>query len=133
MLYAQNYMKFLKNAVWLWLIMWALTILLFFIFVGPALAMMALFPGEAGVFAFVVTFIMAWAVKAAVLEPFAIYALMQVYFKTIEGQEPNPEWDGKLAGASKKFRELTEKAKAHAPAPPPTGGPEPAPAGPPPA
>jgi hypothetical protein len=109
-LYAQNYGRFLKNAVWLWLIMWALTIVLFLVFLGPAVALMALFPGEAGVFAFVVTFILAWSVKAAVMEPFAIYALMQVYFKTTEGQVPNPEWDAKLAGASKKFRELKDRA-----------------------
>jgi hypothetical protein len=112
-LYAQNYGKFLKNAVWLWLIMWVLTLVLFLVFIGPAFAVMALFPGEVGVFAFAVTFILAWAVKAALLEPFAIYALMQVYFKTVEGQVPNPEWDAKLTGASKKFRQLTEKAKAH--------------------
>ena len=123
-LYAQNYGKFLKNAVWLWLIMWVLTLLLFLVFIGPAFAVMAVFPGEVGFFAFVVTFILAWSVKAALLEPFAIYALMQVYFKTIEGQVPNPEWDAKLAGASKKFRQLAEKAKAHVT---PTPAAEPAP------
>jgi len=49
--------------------MWVLTIGLFLLFIGPALAVMALFPGEIGVFAFVVTFILAWSVKAAVMEP----------------------------------------------------------------
>jgi hypothetical protein len=114
-LYAQNYGKFLKNAVWLWLIMWLITIVMFFVFVGPALALLAIFPGNVGFVAFAVTFILAWAFKAALLEPFAIYALMQVYFKTVEGQVPNPEWDDKLSKASKKIRELTEKAKAYVP------------------
>lgn len=109
-LYAQNYGRFLKNAVWLSVIMWLLTLVLFLVFLGPAFALMAVFPGEIGGFAFVVTFILAWSVKAAVMEPFAIYALMQVYFKTIEGQVPNPEWDQKLANASKKFRELKDRA-----------------------
>jgi hypothetical protein len=31
-----------------------------------------------------------------VLEPFAIAALMAVYFDTIRGQVPDPEWDAKL-------------------------------------
>ena len=31
------------------------------------------------------------------VEPFAIAALMQVYFKVIEGQVPDPEWDRRLA------------------------------------
>ena len=35
---------------------------------------------------------------------------MQVYFKTIEGQVPNPEWDRRLAEVSSKFRELKDKA-----------------------
>ena len=37
---------------------------------------------------------------------------MQVYFKVIEGQVPNPDWDRKLAEASRPFRELKEKAAA---------------------
>jgi hypothetical protein len=45
------------------------------------------------------------------MEPFAIAALMQVFFKRIEGQQPDPEWDAKLAGASDKFRELADKAR----------------------
>ena len=45
-----------------------------------------------------------------VLNFFAIASLMQVYFETIEGQVPNPEWDNRLAEASSKFRELRDKA-----------------------
>jgi hypothetical protein len=116
-LYAQNYGKFLKNAVWLWVITGLITIVIFSVFVGPALALLALLPGKLGVWAFVVSFVLAWAFRSAFLDPFAMYALMQVYFKTVEGQVPNPEWDQKLAGASRKFREMTEKAKTHAPAP----------------
>ena len=41
---------------------------------------------------------------------FAIAALMDVYFRTIEGQVPNPDWDRKLSEASSKFRDLKDKA-----------------------
>jgi hypothetical protein len=54
--------------------------------------------------------VFAWAFKAAFIEPFAIASLMQVYFDTIEGQVPNPEWDQRLAEVSSKFRELKDKA-----------------------
>ena len=54
--------------------------------------------------------IFAWAIKAALLEPFAIAALMQVYFRVSEGQEPNPEWDRRLTEASKDFRKLRDRA-----------------------
>jgi hypothetical protein len=37
---------------------------------------------------------------------------MQVYFKVIAGQTPNPDWDRRLSDASKKFRELKDKAAA---------------------
>ncbi len=109
-LYAQNYGKFVKNAVWLSLMMWALTIFIFFVMLAPTLAMISIFPGNIGFWGFVVAFILAWSVKAAVIEPVAMYALMQVYFKTIEGQEPNTEWEERLESASKHFRDLKEKA-----------------------
>ena len=37
-------------------------------------------------------------------------ALMQVFFKVTEGQEPNPEWEAKLERGSKKFVALKDKA-----------------------
>ena len=58
----------------------------------------------------------AWAAKAALLEPFALACLLQVYFKVIEGQVPQPEWRGRLALASDRFRKLGEQALARRPA-----------------
>ena len=54
--------------------------------------------------------IFAWAVKAALIEPFAIACLLQAYFKVTDGQTPNPEWVERLEGASKKFKEMGQKA-----------------------
>ena len=114
-LYAQNYRSMLKNAVWLSLMMWALTIIVFVVMLAPAAAVVALYPGEAGFWGVVIAFIFAWSAKAALIEPVAIYSLMQVYFKKIEGQEPDPEWEKRLDKASKHFRELKEKALAMVP------------------
>jgi len=50
------------------------------------------------------------ALQAALIEPFAIAALMSVYFRVIEGQTPNREWDERLSSASRQFRELKERA-----------------------
>ncbi len=111
-LYAQNYGRMAKNAVWLWLLMWILTIVIFAVLLLPALALIQAIPGDIGAWSFVLAFLIAWSVKAALLEPIAIYALMQVYFKTIEGQEPNAEWEARLEKASAKFRELKDKAEA---------------------
>lgn len=110
-LYAQNAKNIVKNAIWLGLFMWILTLLIFVIVLAPVLALMALIPGNLGFWGFVLAFIVAWSFKKALIEPMAIYALMQVYFKAIEGQEPNAEWDEKLTKLSKKFRELKVKAQ----------------------
>lgn len=109
-LYAQNYPAFIKNAIWLAVFMWGLTLLIFILIMGPVFALLQLFPGELGFWAFIISFLVAWSFKSALLEPLAMYALMQVYFKHIEGQEPNPEWEQRLSAASDKFRQLSDKA-----------------------
>lgn len=109
-LYAQNGRTMIRNAVWLSIFLYVLAFAVFLLALAPAAAILYLFPGEIAGYAFILAIVFAWAFKAAVLEPFAIAALMAVYFKVIEGQAPNPEWDAKLSGASDKFRELKEKA-----------------------
>ncbi len=109
-LYAQNYKSMLKNAFFLMLFMYALTFVIFLFVLGPVAGLMSIFPGNLGFWSFLLAIIFAWSLKAAVLEPFAITAMMQVYFREVEGQEPNPEWDEKLSAASDKFKELKEKA-----------------------
>ena len=109
-LYAQNYKHFLKNAAWLSVFLWLATIAIFLMLIIPAAALVALMPGQLAIWTFAIAFVFAWALKAAVLEPVAIASLMQVYFRTIEGQTPNPEWEARLDSASKRFRELGAKA-----------------------
>jgi len=118
-LYAQNYKTFLKNAVFLTFIMYGLAIVGFVLFLGPAALIASMFPDSVvGVWSVVIALLMAFILKAALLEPIAMTALMQVYFKVIEGQTPNPEWDEKLSSMSKKFRKLKDRA-AEAVRPPP--------------
>ncbi|MGB4826968.1 MAG: hypothetical protein WBP18_06770 [Paracoccaceae bacterium] len=109
-LYAQNARPMLVNAAWLTLITWVLSFVIFLVMLAPGAAVVWLIPGQwsAGTFIFAVIF--AWAVKAAVIEPFALACLLQVYFKEIEGEVPNPDWAAKLESASGKFRKLGERA-----------------------
>lgn len=109
-LYAQNARTMVKNAIWLAVIMWGLSFVVFLVMIAPAGAILYAMPGELGGWAFAFAIVFAWAVKAALLEPFAIAALMDVYFRTVEGQVPNPEWDRRLSEASEKFRELKDRA-----------------------
>ena len=109
-LYAQNGKTMVRNAIWLAVIMWGVSFVIFLAMLAPAGAILHLMPGELAGWAFVLAIVFAWAFKAAFIEPFAIASLMQIYFAAIEGQAPNPEWDQRLAEASSKFRELRDKA-----------------------
>ncbi len=109
-LYAQNYKTFLRNAVWLALMIWGLVFLVFLAVLGPLVLLVGLIPALAGPLTLVLALIFAWGVKEALIEPVAMTALMQVFFKATEGQEPNPEWEEKLDRVSGKFNELKRKA-----------------------
>ncbi len=109
-LYVQNYKHFLKNAAWLSAFLWLLTALIFLIVVAPFAALAAVMHGGGMLWALAFAVIFAWAAKAALLEPIAIACLMQVYFKTIEGQTPDAEWEQRLTTVSTRFRELGAKA-----------------------
>jgi hypothetical protein len=109
-LYAQNGRTMLKNAVWLTVFLYVIGIVLFLLVLAPAFGMLAYMPGQSVGWAFVFSILFAWAIISAFVEPFAIAALMQVYFRTIEGQVPDPEWDRTLAEKSARFRELKDKA-----------------------
>lgn len=109
-LYAQNYRTMLKNAAWLTIITYGLSFVVFLIMLAPATALVWFIPNAWGAGGFVFALIFAWAVKAALIEPFAIAAMMEVYFRTIEGQRPDPEWDDRIGQVSRKFREMKERA-----------------------
>jgi hypothetical protein len=109
-LYAQNYKVMLKNAAWLTLIMYILAFVVFLIMLAPAAALVWFLPNAWGAGGFVFALIFAWAVKAALIEPFAIAAMMDVYFRVTEGQTPDPEWDDRIGQVSRKFRDLKDKA-----------------------
>ena len=127
-LYAQNAVHILKNAVWLAAIVWGLTFVLFLILLGPAIGIAYLFPGSYASLGIVLAIVFAICLKAAILEPFAIVSLMQVYFAATEGQTPREDWRGHLDQASEQFRELGEKARGLVTTPEPAA-PEPAAAG----
>jgi len=111
-LYAQNYGAMIRNAAFLALVVWGATFLIFLLALLPTVGLFMLFPGDMGLWALVISVVAALALKAALIEPLAMTATMQVFFKVIEGQEPNPEWVGKLEQANAQFRELGDKARA---------------------
>lgn len=116
-LYAQNGRQMLVNAAWLTLICWLLAGVVFFFMLAPAAALVWLLPGDSSAGLLVFALVFAWAVKAAVIEPFALACMLQVFFKVTAGQEPHPEWRGRLTQVSDKFRQLGERAVGWSPRP----------------
>jgi len=109
-LYAQNYKNILKNAFFLAILNYALAFTFFVVAWAPARWMASLMPGAAsGLIAFGIALLLVYSLKKAIIEPLLMTALMQVYFKAIEGQVPNPAWTQKLEGMSAKFSEMKDK------------------------
>ncbi|TCH99051.1 hypothetical protein EJV46_10950 [Roseococcus sp. SYP-B2431] len=116
-LYAQNGTAILRNAAFLTFIIYGLTFVIFLLMLAPAAAVAYALPGGWSAGGIVFALLFAWAVKAALIEPFAIACMMQAFFKVSAGQGPDPAWDARLASASGKFQELRTKAMGWAPRP----------------
>ncbi|HSF63443.1 MAG TPA: hypothetical protein VLA78_03590 [Paracoccaceae bacterium] len=113
-LYGQNARVMLINAAWLTAIVWGLSVVVFLIMLAPAAAVVWLIPGAWSGGGFVFALVFAWAVKAALIEPFAVACLIQVYFVETDGQKPDPEWEARLDEVSEKFRGMAGKATSWA-------------------
>lgn len=109
-LYAQNYKTFLKNALFLTIITWVLSLVVLLLVFGPLAWILSVVGYTGNTWVLILAIVTAWGIKAALIDPIAMTALMQVFFKVTEGQEPNPEWEAKLERGSKKFVELKNKA-----------------------
>ncbi|PQO22504.1 hypothetical protein C2I36_12755 [Rhodobacteraceae bacterium WD3A24] len=109
-LYGQNGKAMLINAAWLTIFVYGLSIIVFLVMLAPAAGLVYLIPGAWSAGGVIFALIFAWAVKVALIEPFAIACLLQAFFKVTEGQTPDPEWEARLNSTSRKFREIGERA-----------------------
>lgn len=109
-LYGQNAGRMMRNAALLTLIVWFLSLLVFIIMLAPAAAIVYLIPGAWSAGGVVFALVFAWAVKAALIEPFAIACMMQAFFKVTDGQRPDPAWESKLDHVSAKFQKMGAQA-----------------------
>jgi hypothetical protein len=109
-LYGQNGGTMLRNAAWLTLFTYGLSILVFLVMLAPAALVVYLIPGAWSAGGLVFALVFAWAVKAALIEPFAIACLLQAFFTITDGQTPNPDWEARLDGASRKFARIKDRA-----------------------
>ncbi|MEM6430991.1 MAG: hypothetical protein AAF708_17270 [Deinococcota bacterium] len=109
-LYAQAWQPILANAVVLALISFG-QFLLFLILLGlPAVAIGSVLPEPIRPALGVGVIVLAWLIKVAVADAFALAATLIAYHRSTENLAPNPEWQAKLEGVSDKFRDLGQRA-----------------------
>ena len=122
-LYAQNARPMLTNAAWITVWVWGLSLLIFLVMLVPAGLVIWMMPGQATAAGLGIALVFAWALKVALIEPFALACLLQVYFKVTAGQTPDPAWTARLDAASDTFRTLGQRATALVRPTPTTGVP----------
>ncbi|WP_349828565.1 glycine zipper family protein [Brevibacterium litoralis] len=110
-LYAQNYTRFLKNAVKLTFGVWGLTILVFLVVLVPIALLIWVLPFEGGIVALLFSLTVAWLIRATVIEPFAVTAMLQAWNSITADQVPNPEWESRLTQVSDAFGNMVQKAR----------------------
>jgi len=111
-LYAQNAKPMLVNAAWVTALVWALSFVIFLVMLVPAGLVVWLLPGQMSAAGLVFAFVFAWAIKAALIEPFALACMLQAYFALTNGQVPDPAWEARLDRASDKFKSLGQRGLA---------------------
>lgn len=110
-LYAQNAPLVLRNAVWLTALRWIGAGLVFAVTAAPAVAAVWILPGPTTAWGLLFALALAIGLQRALIDPFCIAALIEVWERRIEGQTPDPTWDARLAEVSRPFRELIERAR----------------------
>lgn len=116
-LYGQNWNIMFRNAAWLMIFVYGLGFPIFLAMLAPSSLLAYWMPGALSFTALIFALLLAWCIKTAVLEPFSVACMMQVFFKAIEGQQPNTEWDARLEQMSSHFRKLKSRALGSAQVP----------------
>ncbi len=110
-LYAQAWRGLLVNAVALMLISYLPFILVFIVFVVPIGALASAISTTFAGWSILITLFLAYAVKVALGDAFAMTAMIAAYQRETAALTPDPEMVAKLNQASDKFKDLAQRAQ----------------------
>jgi hypothetical protein len=113
-LYGMVWKQLLVNAVALMLLSYIPFVLAFIIFAAPIGALTALISPTLAGWSIIATFVLAFLVKVALGDGFAMTAMIATYYHETKNLEPDPQIAAKLEQVSDKFRDLTERAREEA-------------------
>lgn len=109
-LYAMVWKPILMNAIALMIISYIPFVVAIILFSAPVGFFIAIFNSSLAGWSIILTLVLAWLVKVAIGDSFAMAAIISTYYHETQGLTPNPEMAGRLESVSDKFRELTERA-----------------------
>lgn len=110
-LYAMSWKPILMNAVALMIISYIPFIVVFLLFSAPVGALISFFASaQAAGIALIATLVLAWLVKVAIGDSFAMAAMIATYHRETQDLTPDPNMTARLDSLSDKFTELKERA-----------------------
>lgn len=111
-LYGMKWKPILMNAIALMLLSYIPFIVALVVFALPVGLLIATISPQLAGYSIIMLLLLAWLVKVAVGDSFAMTAIIATYYRETQGLEPNPEMAERLQGMSDKFQEMTERARA---------------------
>jgi hypothetical protein len=123
--YGQNSKEILKTSVWIVVLDYAFTFLVWLVMLAPAFALSHALPQSmflASLAAWLIAILFAGSFRSAFIKPLFLIMVMTRFHVSIRNQPINLEWEARLERVSSKFRELKDKvAGTSMPAPLPPG------------
>lgn len=110
-LYAMIWKSILMNAVALMIISYVPFVISVIVFAAPVGLLMSVFSSQLAGWSIVATFILAWLVKVAIGDSFAMAAIIATYHHETATLTPDPNMAAKLEQLSDKFRNLKQRAE----------------------
>jgi hypothetical protein len=119
--YAQNATPILKQSVWIVVLEYVLSALLWLVLLIPAAMLTAILPHSVreigGLVTIIVAVLFALAARGAFLKPVFLIMIMVRFHALIEHEPINHDWAARLNQLSDKFRDLGQKARTFVPTP----------------
>ena len=112
--YGQNARPILETSLWIIVLEYVLSAVLWLVLLAPAAAITVLLPHavreSAGVVTIIIALLLAATLRAAFIKPLFLIMIMVRFHALIEHQPINQEWDARLASVSNQFRTLGTQA-----------------------
>jgi len=112
--YCQNARPILETSIWIIVLEYVLSAVLWLLLLAPAAAITVLLPQavreSAGVATIIIALLLAATLRAAFIKPLFLIMMMVRFHALIEHQPINQEWDARLGSLSDRFRTLGTQA-----------------------